>query len=214
MGKGYVHRHQEALEHVRNVEGILRDKGYEVMINETAKERDATLFCITAYEEGYDLVVSIGGDGTLHETINGLSGQGHLPKLGIVPLGTVNDFARALQIPQGPEQAIRTLTSSRVKTVDIGRLNDRLFVNVVAAGSLAESVSSVSSEDKSRLGAFAYIKEGIKELTGHSAHPLFIRHNGKVWEGDSQVDGEEGPPLPIDLGIIPRHIRVIVPEEE
>ncbi|BCG61613.1 hypothetical protein PUR_50380 [Paenibacillus sp. URB8-2] len=123
------------------------------MVNETAKERDATLFCMTACEEGYDLVVSIGGDGTLHETINGLSGQDYLPKLGIVPLGTVNDFARALQIPQDPEQAIRTLTSSRVQTIDIGRLNDRLFINVVAAGSLAESVSSVSSEDKSRLGA-------------------------------------------------------------
>jgi diacylglycerol kinase (ATP) len=282
---------EQALEHVRSVEEILRDKGYEVAVNETAKELDATHFCIAACEECYDLVVSIGGDGTLHETINGLLDRDHRPKLGIVPLGTVNDFARALQIPLNPEKAIRNLTSSRVKTVDIGRLNDQLFANVVAAGSLAESLSSVSSDDKSRFGAFAYIKEGIKELTSHSAHPLVICYDGKTWEGESplflaaltnsvggfeklapdaavddgllhcfiikdlnlintitvsisllfgnlknhkdvvyftaknvsvssaeavrtNVDGEEGPPLPIELSIIPRHIQVIVPEEE
>lgn len=282
---------EEALKHVSSVEGILRDKGYRVMVKETEKELDATHFCITACEECYDLVVSIGGDGTLHETINGLMNQGHRPKLGIVPLGTVNDFARALQIPLNPEEAIRTLTSPKVKVVDMGRLNDRLFANVVAAGSLAETLSSVTSDDKSRFGAFAYIKEGIKELINHSAHPLVIHHDGEVWKGGSplflaaltnsvggfeqlapdaavddglihcfiikdlnifktltvslsillgnlkehkdviyftakrvsvsssepvrtNVDGEEGPPLPIELQILPSHIEVIVPEDE
>ncbi|KJD42856.1 diacylglycerol/lipid kinase family protein [Paenibacillus terrae] len=282
---------EEAVEHVRNVEDILRDKGYDVTIKETAKELDATRFCTTACEEGYNLVVSIGGDGTLHETINGLMDQDHRPKLGVVPLGTVNDFARALQIPLNPEQAIRTLTSSSVKTVDMGRLNDQLFANIVAAGSLAESLSSVSSDDKSMFGTFAYLKEGIKELIGNAAHPLVIRYDEQTWVGESplflaaltnsvggfeklapdaavddgllhclifknlnilntvtaslsllfgslkdhkdvvyftakhvsvssaesvstNVDGEAGPSLPIELRILPRHIEVIVPEEE
>ncbi|ASA24738.1 diacylglycerol/lipid kinase family protein [Paenibacillus donghaensis] len=281
---------EDAPQHVRNVEEILRQQGYEVKVNETAKELDATRFCTSACEECYDLVVCIGGDGTLHETINGFADQIHRPKLGIIPLGTVNDYARALQIPLVPDQAIQTLASSRLVTVDMGRLNDQLFVNVVAAGSLAEALSSVSSEDKSRLGALAYLKEGLKELTGTATHPLVIDHDGEVWEGESplfvaaltnsvggfeklapeaavddgllhcfiikdltilntltvslslllgnlknhkdviyftatevsvsstepvrtNVDGEEGPPLPIQLGIIPRHIQVIVPEE-
>ncbi|WP_340005717.1 diacylglycerol kinase family protein [Paenibacillus sp. FSL K6-0276] len=91
-----------------------------------------------------------GGDGTLHETINGLMNQKQHPKLGVVPLGTVNDFARALQIPLNPEIAIQTLASSNVKTVDIGCLNDRLFGNVVAVGSIAGSLSSVSTEEKTK----------------------------------------------------------------
>jgi len=176
---------EEALEHIRNAEQVLIEQGYQVTIQETAKELDATRYCVTACEECYDLVVSIGGDGTLHETLNGLINQKHHPRLGVVPLGTANDFARALQIPLNPENAIRTLASSRVKTVDIGRLNDRLFANVVAVGSIAESLSSVSSEDKTKLGTFAYLKEGLKELTSTSAHPLAIQYDEKIWEGES-----------------------------
>ncbi|WP_054027904.1 diacylglycerol/lipid kinase family protein [Bacillus sp. FJAT-28004] len=281
---------EEALNYVGNVEEILTDQRYEVTVKETAKERDATQFCITACEHRYDLVVSIGGDGTLHETINGLINQDHLPMLGVVPLGTVNDFARALQIPLNPEKAIQTLSSTRVKIADLGRLNDQLFVNTVAVGSFAESLSSVSSDDKSRFGSLAYLKEGIKELIQQPTHPLCIRYDGETWEGESplflaaltnsaggfeklapdaavddgllhcfiikdlnifntitaslsllfgnfknhkdvvyftaknvrvsssesvktNVDGEEGPSLPIQLSSIPRHIQVIVPED-
>ncbi|OME82875.1 sphingosine kinase [Paenibacillus sp. FSL A5-0031] len=281
---------EEALNYVRNVEDLLADQRYDVTIKETAKEQDATLFCISACEDSYDLVVSIGGDGTLHETINGLINQEHLPKLGVVPLGTVNDFARALQIPLLPDKAIHTLSSSRIKIVDLGQLNDQLFVNTVAVGSFAESLSSVTSDDKSRLGALAYVKEGIKELMNQPTHPLHIQYDGETWEGESplflaaltnsvggferlapdaavddgllhcfiikdltifntitaslsllfgnfknhkdvvyftaknvsisssesvrtNVDGEEGPSLPIHISSMPRHIQVIVSEE-
>ncbi|KTQ67149.1 acylglycerol kinase family protein, partial [Enterobacter cancerogenus] len=94
---------EESLQHVRNVEEILREQGYAVTVEETAQELDATRFCVTACQEAYDLVISLGGDGTLHETINGFMDQAHRPKLGVIPLGTVNDFARALQIPLSPE---------------------------------------------------------------------------------------------------------------
>ncbi|MGO4184718.1 diacylglycerol kinase family protein [Paenibacillus sp. TAF43_2] len=281
---------EEALNYVRKVENLLTDQRYDVTIKETAKEQDATLFCISACEDSYDLVVSIGGDGTLHETINGLINQKHLPRLGVVPLGTVNDFARALQIPLLPDKAIQTLSSSRIKIVDLGQLNDQLFVNTVAVGSFAESLSSVTSDDKSRLGALAYVKEGIKELMNPPTHPLCIQYDGETWEGESplflaaltnsvggferlapdaavddgllhcfiikdltifntitaslsllfgnfknhkdvvyftaknvsisssesvrtNVDGEEGPSLPIHISSMPRHIQVIVPEE-
>ncbi|MGQ4679923.1 diacylglycerol/lipid kinase family protein [Paenibacillus polymyxa] len=281
---------EESLQHVRNAEEILREQGYAVTVEETAQELDATRFCVTACQETYDLVVSLGGDGTLHETINGFMDQDHRPKLGVIPLGTVNDFARALQIPLSPELAIRTLTSARVKAVDMGLLNGRMFANVVATGSLAESLSAVSSDDKSMFGTFAYIKEGMKELINHPAHPLIVRYDDKTWEGESplflaaltnsvggfeklvpgaavddgllhcfifknlnilntvtasislflgnlkdhkdvvyftakhvsvssaesvstNVDGEEGPSLPIEVRILPRHIEVIVPEE-
>ncbi|OME60805.1 sphingosine kinase [Paenibacillus odorifer] len=280
---------EEASQYVRYATRVLSDKDYSVTINETAKELDATRYSIAACEEGYDLVVSIGGDGTLHETINGLIDQEHHPILGVVPLGTANDFARALQIPLNPEIAIQTLASSNLKNVDIGRLNDRLFGNVVAVGSIAGSLSSVSSEDKTKLGSLAYLKEGLKQLTSPTAHPLVIHHDEQIWQGDSllflavltnsvggfenlipdaavddgllhcfiildlsifntitasislllgtlkdhkdvvyftahnvsvsspetvrtNVDGEEGPTLPITLSVLPRHIQVIVPE--
>ncbi|WP_054954650.1 diacylglycerol/lipid kinase family protein [Paenibacillus dakarensis] len=281
---------EKAVNYLEDTTEILRSQGYSVTVRETEKERDATHFCVNACEQGFSLVVSIGGDGTLHETINGLIDQPHCPKLGVIPLGTVNDFARALHIPLDPEQAIQALRSSRIQKVDLGCVNEQLFVNVIAAGSIAQSLSSVSSKDKSRLGAFAYLKEGFKELMNTPVHPLRIRYDDKVWEGESRlfltaltnsvggfeklapdaevddgllhcfiikdlsifstisvslslllgslknhsdviyftakhvhvsspqsvmtnVDGEEGPPLPIDLRVMPRYIEVILPEE-
>lgn len=177
----------EAREYIQAAEEVLQGAGYQVTVNETAGEGDATSFCVQACSEGCDLVVAIGGDGTLHETMNGLADQQHRPVLGIVPMGTVNDFARALQIPLIPEEAIRNLASPRTRRVDMGRLNERLFVNVVAAGSLAGSLSSVTSEDKNRLGFLAYLREGIKELTSSKAHPLTIIHDGQTWEGSSPL---------------------------
>ncbi|MDI4649698.1 diacylglycerol/lipid kinase family protein [Cohnella hashimotonis] len=282
---------EEAPAFVDSAAGLLRAQGYETMVKETEAEGDATRFCAEACAAGCELVVSIGGDGTLHETINGFEAQAHRPRLGIVPLGTVNDFARALHIPLDPPLAIAALASSRTRRVDIGRLNGRLFANVVAAGPLAETLSAVSSEDKSRFGALAYFKEGVKDLLGRPGHPFVIRYDGTVWEGESplfiaaltnsvggferlapdaavddglihgfivkdlsffrtltaglsllrghlqdhkdviyftakqvsvsspslagtNVDGEEGPLLPLELDILPRHIDVLVPEPD
>lgn len=279
-----------ALDYVTPVEDLLKLEGYEVTVMKTAKELDATRYCIAACDRNFDLVVSMGGDGTLHETINGLLGQPHRPTLGVVPMGTVNDFARALGLPLVPEDAIAALASTRTKRADMGQLNDQLFVNVVAAGSLAESLSAVTTEDKSRLGVFAYLKEGLKELASRPAHTFTVRYDDLVWEGQAalfiaaltnsvggferlasdaavddgllhcfivkdlgilntltvsvslllgnlrshkdvlyftaknvevsslepirtNVDGEEGPPLPIKLHLMPSHIRVIVPED-
>ncbi|MBP2000280.1 YegS/Rv2252/BmrU family lipid kinase [Paenibacillus shirakamiensis] len=178
---------EEARQHLQHLENVLHEQQYKVIVNETAKELDATHFCAAACRDRYDLVVSIGGDGTLHETINGMHHQEHRPLLGIIPLGTVNDFARALHIPLDPGEAVRNIASTHTKSVDIGQLNDQLFANVVAAGSLAETLSNVSSDDKSKFGALAYIKDGMKELTSKSIHTMHITYDGKTWEGQSPL---------------------------
>lgn len=178
---------EEADQYVSQVREILESQQYEVVVNETAGEGDAVDYCLNACKDGCDLVISIGGDGTLHETINGMIDQNHRPRLGIVPLGTVNDFARALNISLDPEEAIRQLRSDQTHIVDIGKINDRLFANVVAAGSLAEALFSVSSEEKSKLGSFAYLKEGLKDLVNTPANQLTIEYDGQIWEGESPL---------------------------
>ncbi|WDF02650.1 diacylglycerol/lipid kinase family protein [Shouchella hunanensis] len=162
---------------------LLEDIGYTVAVKETQKEFDATSFCIEACEKKIDLVVSLGGDGTLHETINGMIDQTYRPKLAVIPLGTVNDFARALHIPLQPEKAIDMLRSTTTRRADIGRINDQLFINVVAAGQLATSLSEVPSEDKSKLGFFAYVKEGIKTFAGDASCTMSVEYDEQTWEG-------------------------------
>ncbi len=153
---------EEAIHYTDQATNLLKAEGYYVTIKETQKEFDATLFCEEACNEEYDLLVSAGGDGTLHETINGMLNSTHRPTLAVIPLGTVNDFARALHIPLNPEKAIQTLSSKHTRKADIGKINDSLFINVVAAGKLAESLSEVPSESKSKLGFFCLFKRRDK----------------------------------------------------
>ncbi len=81
----------------------------------------------------YDAIVAVGGDGTVNEIVNGLKNQSTL--LGIVPIGTGNDFARSCQIPiDSIAQAINVLTTCRVKKIDLGEINGIRFINAVGIG--------------------------------------------------------------------------------
>ena len=124
----------------------------EVELRETRRSGDAANWAKEASNNNYEAVFSMGGDGTLNETVNGLAQAGKEIKFGFVPLGTVNDLARALNIPLQPEDAIDMLRDCKLVKVDIGRVNDRYFVNTVAAGVMPEAVGSVSIEQKTRLG--------------------------------------------------------------
>ncbi|MGH2582789.1 MAG: diacylglycerol/lipid kinase family protein [Anaerolineales bacterium] len=86
----------------------------------------ATELARQAAQDGYELVVAIGGDGTVHEVINGLMSmpEGKRPKLGVVPLGSGNDFAHALGIETKPELALKQVLTGEAKKVDLGLIED------------------------------------------------------------------------------------------
>ena len=149
---------------------------YNVDVKVTEGEGDATRFARTACDERYDAVVLVGGDGTLNEGINGIAEQPYQPIVGIVPLGTVNDFARALDISLQPEEAI-SLLGGATRLADIGKVNNHYFTNVVAIGSLAEAVGDVSIEQKSSLGALAYLVEGVKAAVQNDSFEIEVTVN-------------------------------------
>ncbi|TFE02507.1 diacylglycerol kinase family protein [Jeotgalibacillus sp. R-1-5s-1] len=176
---------EEALKHKESVLSTLHEMGYEVTLKETEKEYDATVFAEQACHEKYDAVVSMGGDGTLNETITGLANQEDQPTLGIIPLGTVNDFARALNIPMDPEQAIEQLKTAQPKRVDIGKINDKYFMNIIALGGIAEATFGVSVEQKTKLGPLAYMIEGFKTIREKEPFDMVITYDGQKWEGNA-----------------------------
>ncbi|HDH6218558.1 TPA: NAD(+)/NADH kinase, partial [Staphylococcus aureus LTCF-12-49] len=77
----------------------LEKAGYETSAYATEKIGDATLEAERAMHENYDVLIAAGGDGTLNEVVNGIAEKPNRPKLGVIPMGTVNDFGRALHIP-------------------------------------------------------------------------------------------------------------------
>ncbi|NKE07561.1 MULTISPECIES: diacylglycerol/lipid kinase family protein [Mesobacillus] len=174
---------EKAADYAEKIEETLRDRYDDIDIRRTEKEGDAAAFATEACISLYDGIIAMGGDGTINEAINGLAEQNHRPSLGIIPLGTVNDFARALNIPLDPYEAIDILKEQNLRPVDIGKINDHYFANVIALGSIAEASYNVSPELKTRFGSLAYFMEGAKSFLKGEAIDLVVEHEGGKWEG-------------------------------
>lgn len=121
------------------------------------------------------------GDGTVSEAIVGLADKEYQPKFGFIPMGTVNDLARVLEIPLDPHEAIETLDLSKTVKLDVGKVNDMYFSNMLAAGSLAKSVKETSIEDKSNLGKLTYVINGFKELKNSDPLRYEVELDGEIF---------------------------------
>ncbi|MBO7424260.1 MAG: diacylglycerol kinase family lipid kinase [Clostridiales bacterium] len=133
-------------------------------ISYTAGPLDATRYAMDIRQEEYDLVMAVGGDGTVNEVVTGmLKGNIDLP-LAVYTSGTVNDFASFMKLPSEPSDFARMLMSHKTVKVDCGKVNDRYFLNVLAGGLLSAVAYKVPSDLKTNLGPVAYWIEGLKEI--------------------------------------------------
>lgn len=166
---------------------ILSKKNYDVDVFSTQKQFDAMYAASQACKDHYHTIISVGGDGTVNEVVNGMMENDYRPKLGIYPAGTVNDFANYLQIPKGVEEFSRVIMGKNTIKVDVGLGGERYFLNVAAAGLLTDVAYKVSSESKTVLGKFAYYLEGIKELPKQIFKPIKIRMRMGELEEEREV---------------------------
>lgn len=111
------------------------------------------------------LLLVAAGDGTVSAVVNALIGTE--TELGVIPLGTTNNFARSLGMPLHIEQALGRIAETSGKAVDLGRVNDDYFANVAGIGLSAEVASRVSNASKRRWGRFAYAVTGIAQMVRH-----------------------------------------------
>lgn len=278
-------------EYATYVKRKLQQKYDEVETVWTEKRWDATRFAARASEERYEAVFALGGDGTVSECINGIAEKEYRPDFGFIPLGTVNDLGRVLGISMNPEQAIEDIPKLTTRLIDVGKVNEHYFADVLAIGSIPEALHDVSVEQKNRLGTMAYIIEGARALKDNETlhfqlslddetaefdsflvlvalsnsiggiqtmipqaavddgylHALALKggkvvdklnivpkiFSGKVTEDETvyyrpfkqgtieiredkkvtvNVDGDEGDALPLNLKVLPQHIRCFVPE--
>jgi diacylglycerol kinase (ATP) len=174
----------------RNLPDILQKlevAGYEASCHATTGAGDATNAAKVAVEREYDVVIAAGGDGTIHEVVNGIAEQKFRPKLGIIPGGTTNDFARALQIPRDIGAAVEIITKGDTIPVDIGRINDKYFINIAGGGRITELTYEVPSKLKTMLGQLAYYLKGMEMLPSIKATDLRIEYDGKLFEGEAML---------------------------
>jgi diacylglycerol kinase (ATP) len=158
--------------------------GYITSTHATTEEGDAVKAAAWAADNHYDLVVAAGGDGTINEVINGMADRDFRPRLGVIPVGTTNDFARALLIPRDIKKAVDIIVNGRSKHLDIGKVNDNYFMNIAGGGKLTELTYEVPSKLKTMLGQLAYYMKGIEMLPSLKPAEVRIEYDGHVIDED------------------------------
>jgi diacylglycerol kinase (ATP) len=161
--------------------------GLETSCHATAGEGDATLAAAEAIERGFDIIIAAGGDGTLNEVICGMAEKKRRPKLGILPVGTTNDFARALRIPRDLDQACEIICRQYTHTIDVGKVNDRYFINIAGGGSLTELTYEVPSKLKTMIGQLAYYMKGLEKLPRLRPIELTVKSQEMTFTEDCMI---------------------------
>ena len=162
----------------------LRSAGHEVHSRLTAGRGEGELFARAAARSGADLVLAVGGDGTLNEVVNGLAPFLHPPRLGVVPTGTANDFARGIGLPRELGAAVSVAVGGRPTAMDVARVNGRYFINVSTGGFGAEATRTAAQPAKRRLGPLAYALSGARRLARFEAAVAAFEVDGRpLYEG-------------------------------
>lgn len=173
--------------HLGDVLERLEVAGFETSSHATTGAGDAAEAAKKAVERGFDLIIAAGGDGTLNEVVAGVSSFEKRPKIGLIPMGTTNDFARALRIPRDIEQALDIIIRGETVPVDVGMMNNRHFINIAGGGRLTELTYDVPSKLKTVLGQLAYYLKGIEMLPSINSSHVRIEYDGEVFDDEAML---------------------------
>lgn len=194
----------------RRFRRFLNELSQQCVLKATTAPGDARRLAQAAVATGYDIIAAAGGDGTVNEVLNGIGDEPDgftCTRLGVLPLGTVNVFARELKIPARLEHAWRVLKQARTVNLDLGRADftedgrptQRYFMQLGGAGLDARAIELVSWKLKKSAGPLAYIVAGLQALAEKQiritaradgqqiAGELILLGNGKFYGGDFDI---------------------------
>jgi diacylglycerol kinase (ATP) len=177
------------------VERGLTKRGLECELHATREAKEAIILA-ERFAPQADIVVAIGGDGTVNEVTNGMArardngGPGERqPKLGIVPAGTVNVLALELGLPFQVERACGVIAGGKTLSLDQGKVNGRRFVLMMGAGIDALTVLKMDPQAKRRFRELAFVGTGVREGLARRSPVFLVRTNGQEYRATFMVAG-------------------------
>jgi len=172
-------------------------ESFSVDVFETHSKHDAVSLASRATDKKYDVILAAGGDGTVNQVLNGVLKEREesksLPILGVIPIGSGNDFARTLNVTPNPQELVSRLAVKKIKTVDVGKIlcvgKDEkpelaYFINVADAGMGPEVVRRVMSGDRIFGAGIAYYTAILKTFASYKPMNVSIQTEGWVWKGN------------------------------
>jgi len=159
----------------RTVERTFANTDFEYEFIETQYRGHAHELAKEAAAKGYDIVVAIGGDGTTNEVGSALLNTN--TALGIIPLGSGNGLARGLDIPLSPFRAAKTLINGKIKTIDAGKIEDRIFFLVAGFG--FDAVIGTAFNEQNIRGMIPYFTIAFREYFSYKPEVFVLKFDGK-----------------------------------
>lgn len=171
---------KKANRYIVNIVSLFTEAGYDCMFHVTQCAGDANEY-VTENASEYELIVCIGGDGTLNEVIGGLMTSGYDIPIGYIPSGSTNDFANSLGISKNVMQAARDILNGNTQYYDIGYFNGKYFSYIASFGLFTKVSYDTPQTLKNSLGHLAYVMESLKELPIKPVHAK-VTVNGDIYE--------------------------------
>ncbi len=167
-----------------------------------------------SFADKYDILISCGGDGTLHETINGVMKSGANPIVAIFPFGTCNDVARTFKISFNLDKAIDSVLRLNTTNYDVMFDGNRYITYSLATGYLTQASYSASNKIKRRIGRLAYLFSGLKCMFKFASLPITINCEGERIHGKfvymMAINGESAGGFKLNKGEIVNNGKVKV----
>ncbi|WP_026886210.1 YegS/Rv2252/BmrU family lipid kinase [Clostridium beijerinckii] len=135
-------------------------------------------------DETYSYILIAGGDGTVDSLVNAMKNKNINIPIGILPVGTANDFGKLINMPNDIEEACRQILNSKPVAVDVGKINEKYFINVASSGLFTDVSQKTDVNLKNTIGKLAYYLKGLEEL------PNFRKLKIKLSSKECDYDGE------------------------
>lgn len=158
----------------------LQEGNYSITFRRTLSIDD--IYDEVKSSKGFDCIIISGGDGSINHVINAMENENIRIPLGIIPSGTANDLANHLGLGKNIKQCAKIIANGNIKEVDLGKINDKYFINVAAAGLLTDVSQKIDINLKNTLGKLAYYIKGIEQLPNFRPIPIKITCDGTVYE--------------------------------
>jgi lipid kinase YegS len=170
---------------VRRAVADIRAAGHDLEVRVTWERGDAGRLVAEAAHEGVERVIAGGGDGSVNEVANGLMAvdPARRPFMGILPLGTANDFASACRVPVDAAAALHLAVAGAPTPIDLGRCNDSFFANTACGGFGAAVTAETPVELKNFLGGGAYTIMGLVKAVNFRPYACAITTSAGTMEG-------------------------------
>lgn len=171
-------------ETLTDIVGLIAGDIRELTLLQTEEKGEPETFCRQRGGE-FDLLIIVGGDGTVHECINGLMKLKNSPVISIIPTGTCNDFSRSLMIPQTIKEAAELIKTGSVENIDIGQFNDRYFSNFFGVGLITEASEGTDAHLKNSIGKFSYIISALQSLKNPTSFSFSLNTDNDHFRGEA-----------------------------